>query len=238
MAKPFSVTAASTIVRLDPEGRGEASFTDSNADGRPRRGRVKLVRQLPAQEGWLKIGGEAERDFPVGGEHQFIVQMAVPAGSEEGRYSFRLDAFDVQDPDESYAQGTTVAFTVAKREEHRQFRWWVVAVVGLVAALGGLSAWLLLSRRGQQSVQGQWNGTATLSAPGVADQSHPAQASLTQNGQQVTGTLTTDQSQPVSGVIQGDKVMLSASNQVALTLNWRVTVCLEALSSKNPVKAV
>jgi hypothetical protein len=149
-------------MRPDPEGRVEASFTVSNADGRPQRGRVKLVRQLPAQEGWLKIGGGAERDFPVGGEHQFMVQMAVRAGgSEEGRYSFRLDAFDVQDPDESYAQGTNVAFTVAKREEHRQFRWWVIAVVGLVAALGGLSAWLLLSRRGQQSVQGQWNGHAS-----------------------------------------------------------------------------
>ena len=87
----------------------------------------------------------------------------------------------------------------------------------VVLAIGGLITWLLWPPS-QQSVQGQWTGSVTVSAPGVADQSRPAQASLTQNGQQVTGTITTDQPTSVSGVIQGNTVTLSVNNQATLSL--------------------
>jgi beta-lactam-binding protein with PASTA domain len=147
MARVFSVTAASDTVPLDAAGRGEIAFTVSNASGRHLRGRARVVPQDPAQRSWLTIAGEPERDFPVGGVQQFTVQVAVPAGTPEGRHTFRLDAVSVQNPDEDYTQGPTVAFTVAKHEERKRFPWWIAAAAVAVLAIGGVSTWLILRGR-------------------------------------------------------------------------------------------
>ena len=87
----------------------------------------------------------------------------------------------------------------------------------VLLAIVGLSAWLLWPRTAP-SVQGQWSGTITVSSPGVADQSDQATASLTQTGQTIAGTLTTDQTSAVTGVIQGNTVTLSTNTEVALIL--------------------
>jgi len=144
MASVFNITAASSAVRLDAQGQGEIAFTVSNASGRPLRGRVIVVPQDPSQKGWLTLAGDLERDFPVGGVQQFTVRVAAPPGSKEGQYTFRLDAFSVKNPDEDYAQGATVAFTVAKREKPKPFPWWILAVAALVLVVGGIVAWLVL----------------------------------------------------------------------------------------------
>lgn len=149
MASTFSITSTSTAVHLDAQQRGEVAFTVSNTSGRSVRGRAKLVAQDPAQRDWLTVAGDTERDFPVSGAQQFIVQVAVPPASKEGKYVFRLDAVSVQNPDEDYTQGPTVAFTVAKHEPPK--RWWIAAVaVAAVVLIGGLAVWLV--ERGKVAV--------------------------------------------------------------------------------------
>jgi beta-lactam-binding protein with PASTA domain len=144
MARVFTITAPSSTVGLDAKGQGEIAFTVSNASGRPLRGRAILVPQDPGQKGWLTLAGEPERDFPAGGVQQFTVRVAALPGSKEGQYTFRLDAFSVQNPDEDYAQGATVAFTVAKQKP-KAFPWWIVAVAAaLILVVGGITAWLIL----------------------------------------------------------------------------------------------
>jgi eukaryotic-like serine/threonine-protein kinase len=146
MARVFTITAASDTVSLDDKGRGEIAFTVANASGRQLRGRTRLSlsSQAPGENNWLTVAGEPERDFPVGGVQQFAVQVAVPPGSKEGKYTFRLDAYSVQNPDEDYSQGPTVAFTVAKQEVRKPFPWWIVGVAAAVIVVGAVVAWLFL----------------------------------------------------------------------------------------------
>lgn len=92
----------------------------------------------------------------------------------------------------------------------------ILGCLGLLVT-AGFTGWLLWPSN-QPTVQGQWSGTITVAAPGVPTQSHPATASLTQSGQQVTGTITTDQPSAVSGVIQGSSLTLNTNNQTAITL--------------------
>lgn len=144
MATVFTITAPSSSIALDDKGHGAIAFTVANASGKPLRGRVKLVPQDPSQLGWLTLACEPELDFAAGGTQQFPVQLAAPAGSKPGNYTFRLDAFSVQNPDEDYAQGATVAFTVREAKKPKPFPWWIVAVAAVVLIGGGITAWLLL----------------------------------------------------------------------------------------------
>jgi len=147
MARVFNITAPSSTIPLDAHGRGEIAFTVANASGRPLRGRAVVMPQDPSQKAWLTLAGNAERDFPSGGVEQFSVQVAPPAGSKPGDYSFRLDAFSVQNPDEDYAQGATVAFTVPETKKPKPFPWWIVAVAAAVLIIAGVTTWLLLKGR-------------------------------------------------------------------------------------------
>lgn len=168
MARVFTITAASSTIALNAQGRAEVAFTVANASGRALRGRATVIPQDPTQKGWLTLAGEPERDLPPAGVQQFTVQVAVPPGAKEGNYTFRLDAFSVQNPDEDYTQGATVAFAVAKHEERKHFPWWIVAVAAGVVVIGGVVLWLVLGGKKvavpdvtKQSVQ---QATTTLTA--------------------------------------------------------------------------
>ena len=163
MASVFNITSGSSTVRLDAQQRGEVAFTVSNTSGRYLRGRAKLVPQDPSQKDWLKVSGEPERDFPVSGAQRFSVAVAVPPGGKEGKYTFRLDAVSVQNPDEDYTEGPTVAFTVAKRQAPRRFPWWIAAAVIVVLLAGGLTVWLLERGKTSTATKGQAAGSGSAS---------------------------------------------------------------------------
>jgi hypothetical protein len=146
VSNPFAITTTTSVVRLDPEGHGEAVFTVSNETGAEIEGRVLLVPGDPAIEGWLSLAEEAERRFPAAGTAQYTARVAVPAGATPGRYSFRLDALDVQHPDEAYSEGPTVTFQVQPPEPPDGFPWWIIAVIAGVLVVGGVIAFLLWPR--------------------------------------------------------------------------------------------
>ncbi len=108
MPGPFNITAASDTVRLDAQGRGTTTFTVSNASGRSRRGRARLVPSDPAHAGWLSLEKDAERDFSADGTHQYTVRVAAPPGTPPGRFTFGLDVVSVENPDEEFTQGPKV----------------------------------------------------------------------------------------------------------------------------------
>jgi len=144
MAKVFDVTAPSSTITLDAEGRGTVAFTIANASGRPLRGRAAIVPQDPSQKAWLKLVGEPERDFAAAGTQQLSVEVAAPAGTKPGTYTFRVDAISVQNPDEDFAQGPTIAFTVRERKARKPFPWWILIVAAVLLIGGGITLWLLL----------------------------------------------------------------------------------------------
>jgi hypothetical protein len=149
MARVFVITAATTSAQLDASGRGEASFTVSNASGRPIRGRAFARAAGAAQAAWFRVSGDAERSFPVSGTHQLSVSIAVPPGSPAGTYSFRLDVVSAENPDEDFAEGPAVSFEVAPSAPARTpFPWWILAAIAaILIVIGGLVTWLLSGRQ-------------------------------------------------------------------------------------------
>lgn len=145
MATVFSITAALTSLRTDAQGRAECSFTVSNTAGRPLRGRAEVKATDPAQQGWLSLVGDPQRNFAVGGTDQVSVKVAAPPGSPAGKHSFRLDVVSAQNPDEDFAEGPTVSFEVGPSAATKTaFPWWIIAVAAvLLIGVGvGLYFWL------------------------------------------------------------------------------------------------
>lgn len=143
----FTITAPSDSVRLDYKNHGEVVFTVTNTSGRGVRGRAKVVPANPAQGGWIKIGGEPEREFAVSGTQQFTVAVDVPKDGKPGKYSFRFDAVSVELPDEEYTQGPTISFSALPPAAAQKptFPLWLIPILAiLVLAIGGGGLWLLL----------------------------------------------------------------------------------------------
>jgi hypothetical protein len=140
MANPFSITAASNSVPLSDERTGQAAFTVFNASGRPIRGRALIVPEDPAAEQWLSLVGDAEHSFDIAGTQQFVVRIEVPPTVAAGNVRFRLDMVDVENPDENYSRGPTVAFQVPEPIAAPQpFPWWIAVVAAGVILLIGVA---------------------------------------------------------------------------------------------------
>jgi hypothetical protein len=111
ISSPFAITTATNLVMLDTKNRGRATFTVSNRTRTAARGRAQLVPQKPEQAHWLRIDGNAERDFAPDGLQQYSVSVLVDPGTPTGRHNFRLDMNAVM-PASGVIEGPSVAFEV------------------------------------------------------------------------------------------------------------------------------
>jgi hypothetical protein len=111
---PATLTVSSPAethsVALDSSGKGEATFILTNSNSRPIQGRATVVAQDPARAEWFRILGTQERSFRGGEAQQFKVEVAVPPATPAGKYGFRLDAVNVANPDEDFAEGQIMSF--------------------------------------------------------------------------------------------------------------------------------
>lgn len=146
MASELAITAATNQIELDAGRKGETSFTVSNASTRTLRARVMITPTAPAAADWFKVAGDVERSFPVDGTQQFTVQVTVPPTVSTGNYSFRLDALNLENPDEDYVQGPSVAFGVVDKPIVIQVRkGYMATLIGLVVGLlAGVAVGFLL----------------------------------------------------------------------------------------------
>jgi beta-lactam-binding protein with PASTA domain len=137
MPSLFHFSPVPPRVSLNTQRKGEASFTVSNASGKPIRGRARVRPQSPAQEAWFTLAEERERDFDATSTTQYTVQIAVPGDAPAGTYAFRLDVMEVEEPEENYTEGPTVTFEVreAAPPPSRPFPWWILAVGVVVIAV-------------------------------------------------------------------------------------------------------
>jgi hypothetical protein len=148
MPSSFAITTATNTVLLDGGRRGQASFTVSNTGGRATRGRARIVPQNPASTPWLTLDGQTERDFVIAGTQQYTIQVAVPPAAPAGSHTFRLDMVGVDNPDEDFVQGPSVAFQVPEPVVvvKKPFPWWIVAVAAAVIVVAAVAAYLLWPR--------------------------------------------------------------------------------------------
>jgi hypothetical protein len=165
----FTITAPSDSMRLDSRNHGEVVLTVTNTSGRALRGRAKAVPQDPKQAGWIKIGGEAEREFAVSGTQQYTVSVDVPKDGKPGKYSFRFDAVSVELPDEEYTQGPNISFSmqppVVPTGGPKIPLWLILLLVFVFLVIVSLGIWLIVRSSGSGGGGGQ--PTATPAAEKV-----------------------------------------------------------------------
>jgi hypothetical protein len=152
MPRAFDITASTSTVQLDASGQGEVSFTVSNALRQPVRVRAVVESSGGARPEWMSFSEGLERNLSPDGTAVFLVRLSVPKGTPPGTYGFSLVVASVANPDEHYARGPGVAFTVPEAEpEKKAFPWWLVALgVGVVLIVGGVVA-LLIQRGGREA---------------------------------------------------------------------------------------
>jgi serine/threonine-protein kinase len=153
MANLFDITTPTTNVILDADRKGEASFVVTNTSGAPIRGRALLEAADQSVLAWLKPVGEVEFLYAAGESHQFTIKIEVPASVASGKYTFRMDALDVEHTDEGLVIGPEVIFSVpeplplpAPVPWWKKFPWWIVAVAAGVILLVVILIVLLLPR--------------------------------------------------------------------------------------------
>ncbi|MFE8598101.1 LamG domain-containing protein [Archangium violaceum] len=141
MVRGFAITTSTSSIRLDGMGRGELTFTVSNALGRLVRGRAVVEPEGTASRDWLALDGEAERDFPPDGTHQYTVRVNVPPGTPQGQHAFHLSMVNVANPDEEFTVGPSASFQVPLPQapapkKKLPIAWLALAAGILVIALG------------------------------------------------------------------------------------------------------
>ncbi len=136
MTSQFNLTVESNTVAINSQGSGKITFTAFNASGRTARGRANMQTVPEGQPhlAWLTISGDAEREFPIAGVDQFLVQVNAPKNAAVGQYTFRLNLVEVANPDETFSEGPTVSFKISERKRDLSlFPWWI-----LLALLAGI----------------------------------------------------------------------------------------------------
>ena len=134
MTRPFDITNTNDALTLDASGSGKVIFTVTNTSQKPLRGTLRVRGLDSSQPAWFTVGGESERDFPVGVAHQVEVGVKVPAGTAPAKFRMRLDALSVANPDDDFTEGPAVAVTIPTVEIKKPtgMPWWVWVVIALV----------------------------------------------------------------------------------------------------------
>lgn len=151
MPRSFAITTSAPSVQLDGAGRGESTFTVSNALGRPVRVRAMLEPEGSLQPGWLALDGEPERDLAPDGTQSFAVRISTPPATPEGTHAFHLVVVNIANPDEEFAVGPSVSFQVQRPAvaPPKKFPMWIALLAAgvLLITLGAGGAGLLLRHR-------------------------------------------------------------------------------------------
>lgn len=164
MAKTFSITTTATETqKADPTGRADIKFDVTNTSGQSARGLARAKALGDTKQEWLKLQGEAERDFPPGQPQTFSVTfdgpVVPPAASAEAKaataqatatpevgpiYSFRLDVAATKNPDEDFTEGPAVKVEAAVGQPKKKFPIWIIPVAAVVLIGIGVGLWFLL----------------------------------------------------------------------------------------------
>src|SRR6266496_4127719 len=174
MARTFAITTTATEnLKADAKGHAEAVFTVTNTSPRPVRGLAKAKAMDSTKQEWLRLAGEAERDFAPGATQQFIISFdcpvtPAPAPASKGpatpaskgaqpaaaaatpapaKYAFRLDVASAANPDEDFIEGPVVTvemLPIVKKNGH--FPFWIIPVAAVVLIGIGVGIWFLVPK--------------------------------------------------------------------------------------------
>jgi hypothetical protein len=170
MTRLFDITTTQDSLELDRQGQGKVVFTVTNVTQQPQRCGLRPRGLDAGKAGWLRLAGEAERDFVPGMVHQVEVGIAVPPGTPLEKFRLRLDAYSVANPDDDFTEGPLVQVNpplaaAPAPEGGGRMPWWVWLVIALaVLAVGGL-AFHLMSRKAPPVISPPPPASAPASTP-------------------------------------------------------------------------
>lgn len=173
MPNVFDITTPSGSVELSEQGTGSVSITVTNSMLEETvHGRVVVKPLGNTSAEWLAVDGGADQAFAPKQTQQFKININVPQGTPEGTYSFRLDAFDVENPDEHFDEGQAIAFSIAVQDEPQKepfkFPWWGYAIAGVV-----IVGVILITQ------PWNWFGNGTQTVPDLTDKPYNEALKLT-----------------------------------------------------------
>jgi hypothetical protein len=163
MARAFDISPLAPTVKLDASRTGVFEFKVSNALGKKARARFRPVpeKSTDPTASWFSPDppdqpGQPstwEKDLTSDETALFRVRVRAPSSAPTGDYQFHASVANVANPDEEYADGPPVTFTVPLADV-KPFPWWIVAVAAAVVVVGGLVAFLLLHHGNKQVAVG------------------------------------------------------------------------------------
>lgn len=149
MARAFDITPVTSSVKLGDSRKGTFEFKVSNGLGKRARVRVRVTPEKPSDpaEGWFSPDPSSpwEKEMTADETAVFRVDVSAPASAAAGDYRFHLSVANVVNPDEEYADGPPVSFTVPPPVV-KHFPWWIVIVAAAVVVVGGALLIFFLSR--------------------------------------------------------------------------------------------
>ena len=146
----FTISTPAPNVRADAKGDVQIVYTVANTSGLPNRGLARVVPLGDTRAEWLALEGQNEREFPVGGIHQFTVSAKLPAEAA-GRYSLRLDVLSARKGgEEAYAGPVVTIETTASAAPAKSSRWWLWAAAVVLLLIVGVAGAVVLREKPQR----------------------------------------------------------------------------------------
>jgi hypothetical protein len=144
MQRQFTISTPAQAIAADAGGRADVVYTVANASGLPNRAMVRIVPIGETRAEWLALEGENERDFPIGGIHQFTVSAKFPSDAASGRYSLRLDILSARKGGEESYAGPVVTIETTSAAAPAPLRWWIWAAAALLLLVVGIAGVLMM----------------------------------------------------------------------------------------------
>jgi len=216
---PTTVPLMSQSVKGKALRTASVTFTVTNKTDQPLSCRLKAAPQADAQAGWFELQGEKERPFAAAETQKVTVNVAVPADVTPSDFKFRLQAMNVNDPGNDYAESAVATLSVAAPTPPKPGKVWPYLLVAavLVLIVGGVAALLL----GQKPTPPP---PVTVQVPDVSSRSLTfagAQAILEEHGFTVTRIAGPATGKPPETVVSQDP---AANAKVATAGEVKVTV--------------
>jgi hypothetical protein len=162
VTRPWTVSAGSERVHLNPQGQGEVTFIVTNPGPTDLRAVLDVLPGDNADRAWFHLD-QPQCLIIHGGSAPFLVRIAVRPGARPGPYWMSARVYSADGPpEETSVMSDRVAFDVAGTAAKRTNPLvWIIPIVVLVLVVAGVVGWLLL--RGGSS--GTALPTTTTTAP-------------------------------------------------------------------------
>jgi hypothetical protein len=142
---PTTVAMTTRTVAGKPMQVATLTFTVTNRTTERLSCRLKVAPQGDAQAEWFEVQGEKERPFAPSETQKVTVSVTAPAEVKTGDFKLRLQAMNVNDPGNDFAESAVATLSVSTASPKKAAVWPYILVAVALVLIVGVVAFLLLS---------------------------------------------------------------------------------------------